>query len=172
MKQIIFALTLVFAFQSVTFAGSTHSLKAAYDEYLYSTTVEWNQVDADEIAAINARFAAEVADLQEQGLLTEAALHDLFISEITAGRLPEGILKEVLSPTGALDLGALKTAFASLRTQGANWNGTGKTMFKIVAWGFLPALIIIAIITTSGRKELCTDTAGQGYGLHEPFECN
>lgn len=172
MKKIIFALTLVFAFQSMAMAMPTQSLKAIYQDYLYATTVEWDQMDGAHIAQINARFGEEVHQLQEQGLLTEAALQELFQSEIEAGRLPKEILQQVLTSSGAIDLVALKQAFSSMHTQGANWNGTGKTLFKIVAWGFIPALIIIAVITTSGRKEMCTAGAGQGYGHYEPYACN
>ncbi len=172
MKKFVLLLTLVFAFQNVALAVPGQSLKSVYQDYLFATTVEWDQADKDQIAQINAQFAQEIADLQEQGLLTEAALEDLFESEIEAGRLPREILKEILSPSGHLDIGALKIAFSTLQDRGANWNGTGKTLLKIVAWGFLPALIIIAIITTSGRKEMCTEGASVGYGHYEPYACN
>lgn len=171
MKKIVLLLTLVFAFQNVALAMPAQSLKSVYQDYLYATTVEWDQVDGAHIAEINSKFAQEIADLQESGLLTEASLHELFEAELKAGRLSHEILQQVLTPAGTIDIAALREAFVGMQTRGANWNGTGKTMFKIVAWGFLPALIIIAVITTSGRKDLCTET-GAGYGLHEPFACN
>ncbi len=175
MKKIIFALTLVFAFQSIAFAAPVSGLKAVYDEYLFATTVEWDQKDASQIAAINSRFAEELADLEEAGLLSEAHVKEFFHAEISAGRVPQEVLMEILTPAGELNVASLsqvlKTQQHNFHNQGANWNGAGKTAFKIVAWGFLPALIIIALITTSGRKDMCTNS-GAGYDFHEPFACN
>jgi hypothetical protein len=175
MKKFIFAVSMILAFQSMTFAAPA-GLKAAYEEYLYATTVEWDQVDADQIASINARFADELADLQEEGLLTKAHLKEFFAAEVSSGRVPQEVLKEVLSPAGELTVSTLSqvlnTYQYALQDRGAGWNGTGKKIFTVVAWGFLPALIIIGVITHSGRKEMCTETAGRGYGFHEPFACN
>lgn len=175
MKKIIFAMTLVFTIQSIAFAAPVSGLKAAYEDYVYATTVEWDQIDSEQITAINSRFAETLADLQEQGQLTEAHVKEFFAAEVSAGRVPQEVLLEVLTPAGELNVGALsgvlKSQQQNLHQRGANWNGTGKTIFKIVAWGFVPALIIIAVITTSGRKDLCTET-GAGYDFHEPFACN
>lgn len=176
MKKLMFAMTLIFAFQSMAFAAPVSGLKSVYENYLYATTVEWDQMNAAEIATINARFAEELADLQEQGLLSESHVKEFFQSEVSAGRVPQEVLMEILTPAGELNVAALsqvlKNQQHNFHARGANWNGAGKTIFKIVAWGFLPALIIIAVITQGGRKEMCTEGAGNGYGFHEPFACN
>lgn len=172
MKKMIFALVFVLTIQSMAFAMPSQSLKAVYQDYLYSTTVEWDQVDGEEISRIHAQFAEEIAALHEQGHLSEAALSELFETEIETGRLPREIIQEILGPSGSLNVKALRASLEKIQTQGANWTGTGKTIFKIVAWGFLPALIIIAVITQGGRKEMCAEGADTGYGLYDPYPCN
>lgn len=175
MKNFIFAMSLIIAFQSVAFAAPASGLKAAYEEYLYATTVEWDQMDSAEIAAINSRFADELEGLAEAGLLTDAHVKEFFQVEVSSGRVPQEVLQEIVTPAGELNVATLADVLKSqqhnLVDRGANWNGAGKQIFKIVAWGFLPALIIIAVITTSGRKDLCTNS-GAGYGFNEPFACN
>lgn len=176
MKKLIFILAMIFAFQSMAIAAPAGNLKAVYEDYVYATTVEWDQVDAEMIAAINAQFAADLADLQEAGLLSPTHVKAFFEAEVSSGRVPKEILHGVLNPAGELDLSSLSTLLKdhqhALQDRGASWEGEGKKFFKIVAWGFLPALIIIGVITTSGRKEMCTEGAGRGYGFHEPFPCN
>lgn len=175
MKKFIFALSFIVAFQSIAVAAPVSGLKTAYEEYLYATTVEWDQIDSAEISAINSRFADSLSDLEEQGLLTDAHVKEFFHAEVEAGRVPQEVLLQILTPTGELNTAALadvlRTQQKNLQDRGASWNGTGRKIFNIVAWGFLPALIIVYLVTTSGRKDLCTNT-GNGYGLNEPFPCN
>lgn len=175
MKKLFFALALVFTFQSIAMAMPEQSLKSVYQDFLYARTVEWNQIDADHLAAINARFADDISALKEKGLLTESAVKELFEAEMSAGRVPQEIYQEILTADGQINFSSLASVLDRNQDrffhQGASWEGEGKMFFKIAAWGFLPALIIIAIITTSGRKEMCTNN-GAGYDLYEPYPCN
>lgn len=174
MKKFIFAMTLVFAVQSTVWAAPVSGLKAIYNEYVYATTVEWDQVNPEKISEINSAFAEDLSLLAEQGLLTEASLKEFFEAEVSAGRVPQEVMLQILTPAGEINIEGLsevlKTQQENLHLSGANWNGAAG-IFKVVAWSFIPALIIIAIITTSGRKDLCTKSSA-GYGFHEPFPCN
>lgn len=171
----MFAMSFLIAFQSIAFAAPASGLKSAYEEYLYATTVEWDQIDSAEIAAINSRFADSLASLQEQGLLTDAHVKEFFHDEVSAGRVPQEVLFQILTPAGELNSAALVDVLReqqkNLQDRGASWDGNGRKIFNVVAWGFLPALLVVYLITTSGRKELCTNS-GNGYGLNEPFPCN
>lgn len=174
MKKIIFVMSFVLALQSTVSAASVSSLRSVYNEYVYATTVEWDQVNPEQISSINSAFAEDLKALAEQGLLTEASLKEFFQAEVSAGRVPQEVLQEIMTPAGDINVAALsdvlKAQQENLHMGGANWNGAAG-IFKVVAWSFIPALIIIAIITTSGRKDLCTKSSA-GYGFHEPFPCN
>lgn len=174
MKKFIFAMTLVFAIQSTVWAAPVSGLKAIYNDYVYATTVEWDQVNQEQISAINSAFAEDLSALMENGQLTEASLKEFFHSEVSAGRVPEEVMHQILTPAGEINIErlseVLKTQQENLHMSGANWNGAA-SLFKVVAWSFIPALIIISIITSSGRKDLCTQSSA-GYGFHEPYPCN
>lgn len=169
--------TLLFAFvltiQNVALAMPSNNLKAIYDDYLYSLTVEWDQVDQAKLSEIQERFKSELSALNAQGGITQDAVRSLVEGEVLHGKVPEEILKDLSTPSGGIDLEKLQMVMknheAGLYHRGANWNGAA--FFQYTAIAFLPALLIIGIITSSGRKDMCT-LPGTGYGYGEPFPCN
>ena len=169
--------TLLFAFvllvQNVALALPSNSLRDVYDDYLYSLTVEWDQADEEQLTQIQEKLEAELTELQEQGKLSKEAVKELVQGEVVEGRVPEEILNDLMTSSGAIDLEKLQVVMknheAGLYNRGANWNG--QAFFKITAWAFFPALLIIGIITSSGRKDMCT-LPSTGYGYGEPYPCN
>lgn len=173
MKLKTFLFAFVLLIQNVALAMPGNSLKAVYDDYLYSLTVEWDQVDQERLAEIQDKFEAELAALEKQGGLSKDAIKDLVEGEVHEGKIPEEILNDLSTSSGAIDLEKLQVVMknheAGLYNRGANWNGAA--FLAYTAYAFLPALLIIGIITSSGRKDMCT-LPGTGYGYGEPFQCN
>lgn len=176
MEVIVKFKTIFFAFlltiQNMAFAMPGQNLRSVYDSYIYALTVEWDQVDQEELALIRKNFEEELLKLNDQGLLTKEAVKSLVVDEAHDGRISEEVLNSIMTPAGSVELEKLQSLMqdheAILHDRGANWSGAA--FLAYTAYAFLPALLIIGIITNSGRKDLCS--LPTNYPHHEPYPCN
>jgi hypothetical protein len=154
------ALSFLLLVQNMAQATPTNALKQVYDDYVYALTVEWDQVNEAELQAIHAEFDGKLTLLREAGILNEASVKELLKGELPAALTAGQELSEVKQ---------ILEQYILTQNRGASWDGT-RGLLMVVGWGFLPALIIIYAITTSGRKEMCSLPTNYPYGV--PFECN
>lgn len=174
MSKLIYVLTFVLTFQSLAFATPEQNLKSVYDDFIYAKTVEWNQQDPIHLQVINDRFREDLIDLQERGALTPEEINSLINKEILTGRVSSSMIDEIFGDQKKIDLNKLseylKENGSKIYSSGANWNGGAASVFFITLIGFVPALIIIATVTTSSEEMCSLDT--DRYQLGETYSCN
>ncbi|MBA2403612.1 MAG: hypothetical protein H0V66_02490 [Bdellovibrionales bacterium] len=128
MKSTIFSLVLCSLFSFQALAGSHDGLKAAFDEFNYAVTVEWDQKDASVYSEHMNVLKETILQLQEQGL-TNQELINFGISHVSDAKLKSEasevlnlIASEKLTESEALDL--LHSSQDSFYSRGASWTGT------------------------------------------------
>lgn len=160
-----FVLTMLFVFTAVQANASTHNnLKAAFDELTYSLTVEWDQQDKAFYNAQTAKFAAEVRELQAQGMSNQELI-DFTVSQIKDENLARD-LKNVFAAVTINNMTSEEAAkyvsemMKNTYGQGANWSG-GAAIGAVIGVIFFVA--VAAIVFGYARP---------GQGCYEVYRCD
>ncbi len=131
-------------FTAVAGANNHEGLKAAFDEFNYATTVEWDQKDPTFLEAKKLELAQAI---EAQGLSREELI------SVTKSLLNDKILvkqlDQVLNSVSMNDLTAeqareiMAKALSKSQMNGANWNG----IIVLTPVGLLVLVLIIIIVT-------------------------
>ncbi len=128
MKSAIYSLVICTLFTFQALAGSHDGLKAAFDEFNYAVTVEWDQKDASVYSEHMNVLKDRIIELQEQGL-TNQELINFGISNVSDAKLKVEarqvlnlIASEELTESESLTL--LNSIQKSFYSKGASWSGS------------------------------------------------
>ncbi len=140
-------ITLLVAFSlftAVAGANNHEGLKAAFDEFNYATTVEWDQRD---LSFLEARKQELAQAIEAQGLsreelisVTRSLLNDKVLVN-NLDRVLNAVSMNDMTAEQAQDL--MAKAMSKSQMNGANWNG----VIVLTPVGLLVLVLIVIIVT-------------------------
>lgn len=133
-------------FSASAMSNSNDGLKAAFDEFTYSVTVEWDQKDASFLEAKKLELMLTISGLEAEGM-TRAELITFAKSQLKDARLIAN-LDSVLEAISLNKMTAEEAQNFMIRSiqnsqsQGAGWNG----VIILTPVGLLILVLLIAVI--------------------------
>lgn len=129
------------------FGSATDSaIRSSVEEFEYSLTVDWDQKDQASLEKIMGKFKSDLEALKKKGM-TDQELLSYIESRATdkkqIERLRAKILLEQPSASPEAMANFFRAELASLKVQGASWNGEA-----IFSYGFSAVLVGILIYAT------------------------
>lgn len=143
----IITFVLAFSIFTVSAMANTHDgLKAAFDEFNYAVTVEWDQKDMSFLEAKKFELTQEITALENQGM-TRHELITFVKSQLKDANLVQSldsVLEAVslnkMTPQDAQDF--MIQAMSKTPATGANWNG----VIILTPIGLLILVLVIIIV--------------------------
>ncbi len=141
----LMALLMAFSFLTVNAGANNHEgLKAAFDEFNYATTVEWDQRDPSFLAAKQQELAdaitAQGLSREELISVTRSLLNDKVLVK-NLDRVLDAVSMNDMSAEQAQE--AMAKAMKNSQMTGANWNG----VIVLTPVGLLVLVLIVIIVT-------------------------
>lgn len=143
------SILLCFCFTTNVLASTTPSraLEDIIDTYIYSTTVEWDQLDATYKNEKELELMNNLLVLQAEGNLTPAQILATLERKINNPEVVEALKLKASTLDGSQGpqelLNLLQSQQVDLYSQGASWNGTAVAFYGGIA------LIFIAFVSYS-----------------------
>lgn len=137
-------LSFVFSLQASASSSSSPTLREAVDEYIYTVTVDWDQVDSNSRIKAENKFFSSLVTIQMTNGLNTSELVDLFSEKISDPQILNALINEAKgidegsSPEAVLNL--LKSRYRDLSYRGASWNGTAVAFYGGVGLVFIAVL--------------------------------
>lgn len=166
-------------FNVMATSGSLQEFEKVLDEYQYSMTVEWDQVDAVFMQSKTEKFFASMTALMDKGMTSEEILKVVAAKtknpkDLEAIKLKMGLLAKNAENTSEL-AGLISENSNEFYSTGANWSGY---VYFTIGLGVLVAAVIGYSIWWDS-KHTCVATA-QGtqcgwtsyyYGGPQYYQC-
>ena len=166
MRMFFFILAMSLVVSPVSASETTRQgLKALYDEYHYSLTVEWDQKDKAFAKAVDEKFKTGLEELQKQGLTNEELIEfasTQFKDKKTQADFDNLMMLTKLNLLKPLEVNKMvNDLIRKSYQQGANWNAD--VAIKIiggVAGALFLALITWIIVDCAKNPKKCEGSGG------------
>ena len=145
--------TAIFTTQAM--ANTHDGLKAAFDEFTYSVTVEWDQKDKEFHADQMKKFTSSIRDLQSKGL-TNAQLVDFAKSQVKNAQVAKDLetalnMIQINKMSGAEANKYILDTMKKSYSAGASWNGE---VFIYLAVGVLIVALAVALARKANQGDV------------------
>lgn len=150
--------------QSFAF-GATTTLKEVMDSYYFDVTVNWDQKDADKLAALNEQLKAEVLELVKNGLTMKEV--SILLRESSLANRDQEILSLLRDESGMISaekmMAFVQEHSGEFYQDGASW---APDALSIGIYGTLGLLLVWAIVDAATTPDdICKNPNWYGYDV-------
>lgn len=164
MKKLFLFLIPCLLMQSFAF-GATTTLKEVMDAYHFDVTVNWDQKDADQLAALNEQLRLEVLKLVKNGLSVDEV--NSLINESALANRDQEIISLLRDESGNINaekmMDFVQAHSGEFYQDGASW---APDALSIGIYGTLGLLLVWAIVDAATTPDdICKNPNWYGYDV-------